>query len=103
MHLVKDILMLTTDIYTDFFTQCVEFFCDLTGCFLTCTGICDHHHVEVAIQDSLCDIKDIHLIICQISTNFCNDSYSIFSYYCDNCFFIFLLLYTSTTSDAVSL
>ena len=70
--------MLTTDIYTDFFTQCVEFFCDLTGCFLTCTGICDHHHVEVAIQDSLCDIKDIHLIICQISTNFCNDSYSIF-------------------------
>ena len=41
----------------------------------------------ITIQDRLRDIKNIHLIVCQISTNFCNDSYSIFSYYCDNCFF----------------
>ena len=79
--------MLAADHYTDLISKGFQFFGKNSVVFLTFAGICYHHHVEISLYDGLGDIKNVYIIVCKISTNLCNNSYGIVSYYCDDCLF----------------
>ena len=46
--------------------------------------IYDHHHIKKLLYDGLGNVQNVDLTVCQIGTDFRNDSYGIFSNYCDN-------------------
>ena len=87
--------MLHLDLYTDLLTNFFQFFGKYLKFFRS--GICihDHHHIKIILHDGLGNIQDIYIILCQIGTYFCNNSYGVFSNYSDNCFFhLSFLLYS---------
>ena len=42
-------------------------------------NIHDHHHVEIFLQDRLRDVKNVHVVVSQIITRFCNDTDAVLS------------------------
>ena len=87
VHLGKDILMLHMDRHADFFPHFFQFLGKYIQLFRGQAGICDHHHIEISIYNGLGNIQDIHPVLCQISTYLCDNAYSIFSHYSNNCLF----------------
>ena len=85
MHHVKNIFMLAVDHNTDLLAQIFKLFCKFTAILFTFCCVCDHHHVEVPLNDGLGDIQNVNLILCKVCTNLCDNSYCVISYYCDNC------------------
>ena len=82
--------MLNVDIDTYLLTDLMQFMAELRQIFSALFCVCDHHHVKKAVDYRLRNIKNVDLIVGQISADFGNDANSIFSY---NCYYRLLHVY----------
>ncbi len=69
------------------FSEVLESFGGLDEIALDAADVDDHHHVEEILEYGLIDVKDIDVLLRKICTYLCDDAYSVFSYYCDDCTF----------------
>ena len=79
MHLVKDVLTLTLDLDSFFVADEAELFCHLVELSFILGYIDNHHHVEKLLHDGLGNVKNVDVMLCQISTYRRDNSDSVFT------------------------
>jgi len=79
VHFFEDLFSLAFDVNANFLTDLFKIAGHVAKGNARISGINDHHHIEVPLNDRLGYILDINLIIRQISTYFCDDADGIFS------------------------
>ena len=84
MHQVKNLFFLAFDLYTDLLaSKHSQFLSDLSERLFRRSDIDDHHHIKISLHDRLGDVQNVDAVLRKISANARNDSYGVFSNYCN--------------------
>ena len=84
VHLVKDVFQLALHLHTSVLAQCSQFVTQLIKSLDRLGQIHNHHHIEILLQNGLGDVKDVDLIVCQISADLGDDTNGIFAHDSNN-------------------
>ena len=87
VHFVEDVFVLAADVHANGAAKLLQASGKVFKFFCTVVCVHNHHHIEKSLDNGLSDVQNIYIIFCQICTNPGNDSYGVFSYNSDNCFF----------------
>jgi len=79
VHTGKNLFSLTENLYADLLSQLVQLMRHIIKGCLGTGNIHDHHHIEIFLQDRLRDVKNVHVVVSQIITRFCNDTDAVLS------------------------
>ena len=85
MHLIEDVLQLALHLHACVDAQFAQFSRDIVKRLLALSHVNYHHHVEILLHDSLRNVEDVYLIVCQIGADLSNDTHRILAHNCNNC------------------
>ena len=85
MHLIEDVLQLALHLHACVDAQFAQFCRDSVKWLLALSHVNNHHHVEILLHDSLRNVEDVYLIVCQIGADLSNDTHRILAHNCNNC------------------
>mgnify|MGYP007044204873 CR=1 FL=1 len=77
--------MLAVDHNTDFLAQILKFSCKFTAILFTFCCVCDHHHVEVTVDDGLRDVEHVDVVLGQVGADSRDDADGVLTDDGDDC------------------
>lgn len=107
MHLIEDVLQLALHLHACVDAQFAQFSRDSVKRLLALSHVNNHHHVEILLHDSLRNVEDVYLIVCQIGADLSNDTHRILAHNCNNCschiLFVFMFFLTHKNTNKATL
>ena len=77
MHLFENFFPLTLDLDAYFSSERLQIGGQLMEILRNASGVHYHHHIEIPLDDGLCDVQNVYVLFCQVCAYPGNDADSI--------------------------